>query len=666
MNIKKKIIITFSVLIILSLVSAIFISFNISKIQMNVDMLTKKDYKGVTYLLEADRDSYQSNVALLQIINSNKNIEKTIKKGVLDNLEQVRQRFDKFKKLLLEDLKAEQTKFDEFDKYYSSWEKDTKDAIDLVKSNRIEEAQNLYYNSYLKNYESTRDAMDYFTGKTYSVIETNKNHTTAIIDDSFIFFMIISIIIVVVTIIFTIVLSKSINSSITNFQQGLLEFFRFLNREVLDIKLLDTSKKDEISKMAEVVNENIKKTKDLIEEDNALIEDVKDVVEEVNQGRFTKTIEKSTQNQSLEELKVTFNQMIKGTSKNICEDVNKITEVLNSYASFDFTKRIENDEGGVAKGLNSLADIINNMLVENKSNGLTLGNSANVLLKNVNLLNSVSNETAASLEETAAALEEMTGTITSNTENVIKMANFASHVTSSAKEGESLAKDTTISMDEINQQVTAINEAITVIDQIAFQTNILSLNAAVEAATAGEAGKGFAVVAQEVRNLATRSAEAANEIKTLVGNATQKANNGKIIADKMIEGYTGLNDNITKTIGLINDIESASKEQQSGIEQINDAITKLDQQTQQNASVANQTRDVAAQTDQIAKLIISDTNQKEFIGKDSVEAKVITLDENTTTQKMVKQQPSATVKKPQKTSLEIKAKDNDNNEWESF
>jgi methyl-accepting chemotaxis protein len=201
------------------------------------------------------------------------------------------------------------------------------------------------------------------------------------------------------------------------------------------------------------------------------------------------------------------------------------------------------------------------------------------------------------------------------------MAEFSSSVTASANQGENLANQTNISMDEINAQVTAINEAITVIDQIAFQTNILSLNAAVEAATAGEAGKGFAVVAQEVRNLAARSAEAAKEIKSLVENATQKANDGKNIAGNMIEGYKQLNENIGKTIGLISDIESASKEQLLGIEQINDAVTQLDQQTQQNAMVASQTHDIAVLTDEIAKLIVEDANKKEFIGKDEVKAK---------------------------------------------
>ncbi|MBI3873762.1 MAG: hypothetical protein HY307_01930 [Arcobacter sp.] len=145
-----------------------------------------------------------------------------------------------------------------------------------------------------------------------------------------------------------------------------------------------------------------------------------------------------------------------------------------------------------------------------------------------------------------------------------------------------------------------------------------SLNAAVEAATAGEAGKGFAVVAQEVRNLATRSSEAANEIKKLVQNATQKANNGKQIADSMISGYVALNENIEQTINIIKDVEMASKEQLAGINQINDAVASLDQQTQRNAMIASQTHDVAVQTDTIAKLVVSDANKKEFTGKNNI------------------------------------------------
>jgi len=421
------------------------------------------------------------------------------------------------------------------------------------------------------------------------------------------------------------VINSSLVKPLNNFQLGLLNFFKYLNKETNEVVTLSVKNNDEIGIMSKVVNENILRTKSLIEDDNVFLTQVQDMVKEVNQGFLHHRFNDKVKSDNLEELRISFNEMLESLNTNIGANTNKILAVLESFSKLDFTNNIENDSGKIALALNDVSRLITSMLVENKSNGLTLQNSSSILLKNVDTLNHNSNETATALEETAASLEEMTSNISENTTNVGKMSSYANTLTASANGGQELATRTTKAMDEINTQVAAINDAIGVIDQIAFQTNILSLNAAVEAATAGEAGKGFAVVAQEVRNLASRSADAAKEIKDLVQTANSKANEGKEIADSMISGYDGLNENISKTLELINDVESASKEQLSAIEQINDAVSELDRQTQENVAVATTTQQIAAQTDKISTLIVSNANDKEFEGKQNVQAKDIGL-----------------------------------------
>ncbi|MEA3353308.1 MAG: methyl-accepting chemotaxis protein [Campylobacterota bacterium] len=480
----------------------------------------------------------------------------------------------------------------------------------------------------------------------------------------------ISIVILILIALVTVaVINKGIVAPLKEFEDGLLGFFRYINREQSDVKDLNTSSGDEIGKMSIVVNENIKKTKTSIDEDRKVIDDTIEVLNEFEQGDLCQRVNTNSSNPALSELTRLLNQM--GT--NMEHNIDGVLDVLEQYSNYNYMNKVETNNIKehllrLANGVNSLGDSITGMLVDNKQNGLTLDQSSNILLTNVDTLNKNSNEAAAALEETAAALEEVTSNVASTTNNVVQMSNHASEVTRSAEVGQQLANDTTKAMDDINTEVTSISEAISVIDQIAFQTNILSLNAAVEAATAGEAGKGFAVVAQEVRNLASRSAEAANEIKLLVENASTKANNGKKIADDMIEGYNGLNESISETINLISAVETASKEQQAGIVQINDAINSLDRQTQENANIASATHSVAVQTDEIAKMVVQSADEKEFKGKHEVKAR--TASNSTTTHSHTQAAPKAkpvqrTTSQPTQQIKPVESNTNDD-EWASF
>ena len=377
---------------------------------------------------------------------------------------------------------------------------------------------------------------------------------------------------------------------------------------------LNVHSKDEIGEVAGLFNSYMSKVREGLKRDELVIEEASDVLEKTANGFFVYKVNKTASNPHVEDLKNRLNNMIHRTS----QTVERINETLRKYSESNFDFKI-NDEGiygdlgSLTAGIKLVGNNTSEILAMIMNTGNALNENTNTLSGASNNLSTSSNQQAASLEETAAALEEITSIIQGNTQATVKMTQLAKNVTVSAQNGQDLANRTAISMDEINTQVSSINEAIEVIDQIAFQTNILSLNAAVEAATAGEAGKGFAVVAQEVRNLANRSAEAAKEIKNIVEAATSKARQGKEISDNMIKGYEELNENISTTITTINEVANASKEQEKGIIQINDAVNLLDQATQKNAQVADQISTMATNIAQMSNSLVTAASRASFI-----------------------------------------------------
>ncbi|MDD3855863.1 methyl-accepting chemotaxis protein [Sulfurimonas sp.] len=307
------------------------------------------------------------------------------------------------------------------------------------------------------------------------------------------------------------------------------------------------------------------------------------------------------------------------------ESFNKMSLTINKYIAGDYTTTV--DVAGVQKDLLTLVESINKLggILSQSSyttfvNGLELQNEAGTLKQSVELLLTSSNQQAASLEETAAAMEEMTSNVQNNVAKSNDMALMATQTDSAAKDGAVLASRTASAMTEIQSATNSINDAVAIIENIAFQTNILSLNAAVEAATAGDAGKGFAVVAQEVRNLANRSADAAKEIKAMASQAAHKSNEGMNIATELTRGFEVIADKIAQTASMVQDVSNANREQMQGIGQINTAVTQLDQMTQENAKVAAQADAIANATISKAEAMVQDAQSKEFVGKNNIRA----------------------------------------------
>ena len=297
--------------------------------------------------------------------------------------------------------------------------------------------------------------------------------------------------------------------------------------------------------------------------------------------------------------------------RNIRNPLRDAMRFAEQIAGGDLTAQISNgrkDEfGAMTAALLGMRDRLVSVVADVKRGTDNITVAAREIANGNNDLSARTEQTASNLQQTAASMEQMSGAIRQSADSARVANQLADVAGQSAQKGGEVVHQVITTMEEINQSSRKINDIIGVIDGIAFQTNILALNAAVEAARAGEQGRGFAVVAGEVRNLAQRSAQAAKEIKILIGTSVDKVTAGTALVNQAGKTMGEIVDNVVRVRDMIGEIASASGEQADGVNQINAAVANLDQLTQQNAALVEESAAAASsmndQADRLAEVV---------------------------------------------------------------
>ncbi|HAV1898418.1 TPA: HAMP domain-containing protein [Enterobacter hormaechei subsp. steigerwaltii] len=277
-----------------------------------------------------------------------------------------------------------------------------------------------------------------------------------------------------------------------------------------------------------------------------------------------------------------------------------IRDAMNSIANGtnDLSQRLP-DKGGdevaqIAQAFNAFSDKLSVVMVQLRDASASVKNAAHEIAAGNQDLSGRTEQAASSLRETASAVEEITASVTQSNESAAEANEQAIKASAAASRGGDVVAQAISTMQSIELASAKIGDITSVIDGIAFQTNILALNASVEAARAGEQGRGFAVVAGEVRNLASRSAQAAKEIKSLIDSTTESVATGSRFVHLAGDSMDEIRASVGSVSGIMREISIATREQMKGIHEINHAVTHLDRMVQQNAELVVQSAAAAS------------------------------------------------------------------------